>query len=310
MSESTRTVSGEERSGKTDNEELDQVSAAPEAQANAAPEGGADVATQGTPKTEDETAKAFADLESQLAREKERAQQADTLRQNAEAEAARLRDAVQRGEISLKQANLIALQRAAEATDAQITGLKGELTYAFQSGDMARAADLQAALSEAAARKVQLEAGRQQLERTQEVPQQRDPYEAALAQYTPRTQAWLRQHPEIVRDQATGNKALMAHNAVVAQGHVIESDAYFDAMDKALGYKADAPSSASRPAPRPAPALAPSKNGSLDTRSKIKEARDMSPRMMQLARESDMKPEEWLRNYNDLLAAGQIDPIH
>jgi hypothetical protein len=69
------------------------------------------------------------------------------------------------------------------------------------------------------------------------MPQQMDPVEQVATQLSPRSAAWVRNHPECVRDQKLYAKMVGVHNFAVADGYVPDSDAYFDFIERSLGYR-------------------------------------------------------------------------
>lgn len=87
-----------------------------------------------------------------------------------------------------------------------------------------------------------------------------DPIEKFAAQLSPRSAAWLRQHPECATDRSKNNAMIGAHYTAVAAGIEPESDAYYAHIEQALGY-AQKPAPTQRTAPPPA---APS-SGSVPT---------------------------------------------
>jgi len=281
---------------------------------------------QQTQQTPDELESALEQVKAQLDDERRQREEAQRARQAAEADAGRQRQAVQQGQVTVQQTQLVAVERALEAAVASMADLRRQYSAALAAGDFDKAADVQASLSETAARKVALEGGKQQLEaiikrgpppQQQQQPQQNvDPFEAALSRYTPRTQSWIRKHPDVLKDSASTNRAVAAHHLALADGHIADSDAYFDAMDLALGFKGGQQQSNSQgnrhdtgrkgmsAAP---PARYATPGGRQDTALDV---RSMTPRMLQLAKEADLKPEEWLKYYNEALAAGDVKPIN
>lgn len=271
-------------------------------------------AAQDAPIASDTDA-ALADLRQQLEREKSAREASQAAQRNAEAEAAQLRQRVQQGEISVRQAQLIAVSRALDAHVAQLDGFREQYAQALAAGDFSKAAEIQAGMSEAAAKKVQLAAAKEQLEKAPEpaqaaVPTRSNPTEDALRAYTPRTQEWLRRHPEVISDPKRMQLAVAAHHAALAADHIPDSDAYFDAIERTMGYKAD-PAAQSGGTRKPLPSAPPNRGSGMGNgKPATLRLDDMTPKMRQLAKEADMKPEEWLRNYNDLVSEGKVERMH
>ncbi|HQU24995.1 MAG TPA: hypothetical protein PKX13_12020 [Acidiphilium sp.] len=259
---------------------------------------------------------AFERVKSQLEEEKRARLAAETGRRQAEDAGRRYQQEAAQGHVSVKQANLHAIDRAIEANASSIVSLRSALSAAMSNGDFDQAAEVQAQLSEMAARKVQLEAGKYQLQNTPDQPapqqqmQQSDPFEAQLERYTPRTRDWIRKRPEVLRDERTTNLAVAAHHTALAAGHVADSDAYFDAMDAALGYKQGNQQSQQQPR-RPGTAAPPARSGTPGQRAgQGMSVRDMTPAMVEAAKMADISPEEYLKHYQAAVAAGEIPAIH
>jgi hypothetical protein len=277
---------------------------------------------------------ALADLQRQLDEER-RDKAATTQRaQQAEQDARQAQAAGQTAQDREYQARHAAVSRAIDANKATLTSLKQQLRDARQQGDIDKEAEITEQLGRLGAEAVQLETGKGQLEqwaanqkaaRVQQQQQQQlrqqqqaqgGDMESALARYTPRTQDYIRKHPELLRDPKLTNLATSAHFAAVAAGHIPDSDAYFDALDTTLGYKQAASSgngngAAARRGNLAGGAAAPGRAATPGQRQETAlDVRGMSDHMRQLAKEADMKPEDWLKQYNSLVAAGDIQPIH
>jgi hypothetical protein len=144
--------------------------------------------------------------------------------------------------------------------------LEDKYASALQAGDFAGAAKINREMTANSAKLERLEAGKSALERapkpTVRVPV--DPVEKFTADLTPQSAAWVRAHPEYVRDPKKNAKMLAAHNLVVADDIAADSPEYFEAVERILGIKADpAPADpdpmadAARPSRKSAPAGAP-----------------------------------------------------
>lgn len=78
-----------------------------------------------------------------------------------------------------------------------------------------------------------------------------DPVEKFAAQLSPRSAAWLRQHPECATDRSKNHAMIGAHHTAIAAGIEPESDAYYTHIEQALGYAAR-PAESARVVPPPA----------------------------------------------------------
>lgn len=299
--------------GQFDKERSGQVEAS-----KAPPEGQEQPAEQTSGETEggepEAPEKVMEKLKGQLDEERRLRQAAETGRVQAEQQRQQLMEAVQRGELSTRQANMVAIDRALEATQGTIDALKGAYAAAAREGEYEKMADLQAQMSEMAARKQQLEYGKHQLSQEPEQPQHQqpvqnmDPFEAALQRYSPRTQAWFRQHPEAIQDPAKANLALAAHYKAVGEGYVADTDAYFDKIETEMGYKGAG--AAPQPKARLNTSAPVSRTGGRNGSSKVASVDAMTPAMLDAARTSGLKPEDWLKHYNELVSSGEMQPFH
>lgn len=122
---------------------------------------------------------------------------------------------------------------------------KRDLKLAHEAGDFDKVADAHDRISMANARIVEAEKGKLALEDEIRTPQRQpqaqpnDPVEAYARAMSPRAAAWIRQHPEVVVRGAQGYeiapKAMAAHYAAIDEGAELDSDAYFERLDTALG---------------------------------------------------------------------------
>ncbi len=270
---------------------------------------------KGKGKPQEDWDEAFAKVQADLEMQRTEAQKAAERARQAEGEAARLRGEVHHSQVTAHQAQLAMVDRALQAEVAAIEGAKRDYAAAMQEGDYARAADAQAAMAEAAARKASIGAHKANLEARGEpaAPQAPpaapdDSFEGKLARYTPRTQAFIRQHPEVLTDERTRLKAEGLHSMALSEGYVPDTDAYFHYMEQNLGGK---PADKGANPGRTGFAAPPARRGMMGAgrASDSMTVADMTPKMMQLAQESDMKPEEWLREYQSLVASGQMTPL-
>lgn len=204
----------------------------------------------------------FADLKEQLdaankerEAEKKRADEAAATARTARLEADRARSDAQAARAEGFEGNKAAVANAITAKKSTLDGLEAEYRAAFDAGDSARLATIQRKMSEEAAELKTLESGHAALERdaprrTAEGRQERqdggrtadtdDPFEKYVRQFNPRSQDWLRKHPECVTN-GTKNAQIVAahHEAINIEGYAPESDEYFDYLDQKMGYRGD-----------------------------------------------------------------------
>jgi hypothetical protein len=115
--------------------------------------------------------------------------------------------------------------------------LKGQFKEAMSVGDYDKAAEIQEAMSNNAAKLLQLENGKEAMKskpRQEPVQRSSDPVEAFASQLSPRSADWVRKNPQFVTDPRLNQKMIAAHNIALADGHVPDTDSYFSAIEDTL----------------------------------------------------------------------------
>lgn len=145
--------------------------------------------------------------------------------------------------------------------DSEIAAAQGEADIArrdyqaaMETGDFAKASEANWRINKAASRMNLLEEKKSVLAteparphegavRPQGLPpQQTQPpryqndVEQFIADKSPRTQAWLRSHPETITDPRMNNKTVAAHYEALAEGYAPDTDSYFTFVDRRLGF--------------------------------------------------------------------------
>lgn len=297
----------EERSGKVAATEEETKGVAQEA-----PKGAAQTDEGGDP--EDWEA-AFKRVKDELETAKRGGEEASRRAAVAEDANRRLRGEVHQGQVSVRRQQIAMLDRAIQAEAATIEAAKRDYAAALEAGEYAKAADAQEVMAEAASRRTTMLNGKAQLEATPEpqapAPQQGEPttFEEKLARYTPRTQAFIRRHPELLNDDRMRERAEGLHSIAKSKGYVPDSDAYFDYLERNL---TDESAASGQPGSRKTGAAPPSRNPLTTGRRNTSgmTVADMTPRMLELAHEADMKPEAWLAEYTKLVDSGEIEPLN
>jgi len=145
-----------------------------------------------------------------------------------------------------QDSNLHLVTNAIESVKQNTEVLKSNYSQAMSAGDYDRAAEFQQAMSNNAAKLLQLEQGKQALE---SMPKQQapgpvgvsDPVEALASQLSPRSAAWVRRNPQFATDPRQYQKMLAAHNLAVADGISPDSDEYFDSVESTLRMRRSEP---------------------------------------------------------------------
>ena len=213
------------------------------------------------------------------------------------------------------ETNLQLVVNAIDTVNRDIDLLKQAHTYAMQSGDFARATEIQSEMSSNSAKLLQLENGRQAMESAPRKPEPvappADPVEAFTAQLSRRSADWVRQHPEFVRDPRLNAKMIAAHNLAVADGIPTDTDEYFEAIEQTLKVTPKAAQSetddqyAAKAVRRrdAAPAAAPANRGGQSASSNVVR---LSAAQREMAEMMGMKPEEYAKNMVALKKEGKI----
>lgn len=180
--------------------------------------------------------------EKGIAKLKKRLEEEQKARWEAENKVRQQQAQAQKAHVESQDKDLTLINGAIRQVKTSNDMLKAEYKAALASGDYDKAADLQEFMSVNAAKMLQLENGKVALENKlkqpiQPVERSNDPVEQVASQLSPRSASWVRSHPECVRDQKLYAKMIGAHNFAVADGYVPDSDAYFDFIEKSLGYK-------------------------------------------------------------------------
>lgn len=176
---------------------------------------------------------------------RERAEQAVRDRQKEVLEARRETSKAKEDVVDGQYHTIVA---AIQAANTEAEAAVAEQEAALIAGDLKKASEAQRKIARAEARLVHFEDGKAALEYRMEAakeaaknpppqPQSNvDPVEAQLARYTPRTQDWIREHTEVLTDTKLNRRAMAAHLDAEADGYVPDTDAYFQYLDKRLGY--------------------------------------------------------------------------
>jgi hypothetical protein len=252
----------------------------------------------------------ISDLKRQLDEATARAANAEAAAQAASTESARFRT-------EADQARYTAISRAMETATSEVERQEAAWATAMESGDYKAAAKAQTAQAKAAQQLNQLEAGKQQMEAMRADPRYQQPaqprhdpnsFEGRIAAMSPRTQQWLRAHPDAVSNPMKNAEVVLAHQKAVAAGHAPDSDAYFHFVEQEAGYRAPV----AQPAPRVANPSAPaSQQARAPAGPQINGNRIvMTPKMREAARTAGVTEKEYAREYLKAVKNGDIEPLH
>jgi phage I-like protein len=239
-------------------------------------------------------------LKGQLERERQARADAERRAQEAATSAYYANNEVQ-------DSNLHLVNNAIDTIQNQNNILKANFKNAMENGDYDSVVEIQEAMSDNAAKLMQLEQGKQALETTPRGPAPvyvpSDPVEALASQLTPRSADWVRSHPEYATDQRLNQKMLAAHQLAVADGISPDTDEYFSSVERVLGI------GESRPAPKrqSAPPAAPVSRSGSGTGSSNPNHVTLSGAEREMAELMGMTPKEYAQNKLALKRAGRLN---
>jgi hypothetical protein len=162
------------------------------------------------------------------------------------------------------EASQAAIDNAITAVEGEASQAEQEYAAAMEAGDFKAAATAQRKIAKAERKLGDLENGKAELTRAKPEPavtkkaDPADPFEQYVSQFSPRSQSYLRKNASYVTDKKLNDRLLAAHYEASAEGHVLDSDAYFDFIDHRMGKtvkepekKADEPRRSERRASAP-----------------------------------------------------------
>ena len=249
-------------------------------------------------------------LKAQLEEEKQKRLAAES----AAHEASRL---AQQAKVEVADNEMHLINNAIEAVKRNAELLKREYAEALSTGAYDRAAEVQEAIANNSYKLSKLVDGKEALHnRVQNpTPASNDPVEQVASQLSPRSAAWVRSHPEYVRDPVKYESMLRAHNVAVAEGYSPDSDAYFQYVENRLWFRnepkaepeAEPTSAAAKPAQkRQAAPAAPSSSVAGSGSGRTLVAR-LSAEEREIAEMLKITPEEYAKHREDLRKEGKIN---
>lgn len=194
--------------------------------------------------------------------------------------------------------------------------LKGQYAEAMQAQDFAKVAEIQSTMADNAANLAIFKDGKKKLEAAPKptVRTPVDPVEQFAAQLTPQSAAWVREHPEYVRDARKNQKMMAAHALAMADGIKADTPEYFRSIEDTLRITPPEPEHTDDPMrdaaqevrPRKStPAAAPvSRSGNGGSRSNVVR---LTAAQVEAAENSGISLEEYAKNLTALRAEGKLN---
>lgn len=225
--------------------------------------------------------------------------------------------------LEVQDSNLQLIASAIDSVNRSNQMLKRDYAAAMSAGNFEHAAEIQSHMSINGAKLLQLENGKAALEQRIANPPQRqqetpsDPVEAVAAQLSPRSAAWVRSHPECVRDQKLYMRMIGAHNIAVSDGYVPDSDEYFEQIERQMGMRkqptavsneeTEEPSSmAAKPMARKSPPPAAPSSRAASNGSSGRNTVTLNSAEREMASIMGMTPEEYAKNKVALKKEGKL----
>lgn len=265
---------------------------------------------------EEDVEKGINDLKAQLERER-------MARINAEKQAREAAEAASRASGDVHDTNIQLIAGAIDTVKRENGMLKTRFRDAAAMGDADAMAEIQEAMSLNAAKLMQLEAGKTQLESrpkpVYEMPAPSDPVEAFASQLSPRSAEFIRKNPDCVTDPRKNKIMINAHSLALSKGIQADTDDYFnfiaDAMDMPAPFRSarheqdedSALSSASAPTQRrSAPPAAPVSRSAMNNSGTRPNVVRLSKDEREMAAMMGMTNEEYAKNKLALEREGKL----
>ena len=248
---------------------------------------------------------------------------ANRARMEAEERARQAAEMARAAQTDVQETNMHLLRSAIDTLKRDNDILKANYRDAMQVGDYEKAAEIQEQLSGNAAKLLQIESGREEMEirmrqpvRPVEPPRPSDPVEAFAQQLSPRSADWVRRNPQCVTDPRLHQKMIAAHNLAVMDGLQPDTDEYFREIETTLKLrraeqaeeKDDAMSSAAKTVTRrdSAPPAAPVSRSGAPGKSPAG-SYTLTKAEAEAARDMGMTPREYALNKEALVKAGRLN---
>lgn len=171
---------------------------------------------------------------------KKRLEDEQKARFEAERREREAQQAVQKAQRDVQDGDYQLIMSAIDKAKSNSELLKNAYAESMAAGDYRKAADIHEALALNANKLSTLENGKAALENRLKQPVQpvsNDPVEEFASRLTPRSAAWIRNNPDYARDPAKYDAMVRAHNHAMGEGHVPDSDSYFQHVEMRLGMR-------------------------------------------------------------------------
>ena len=175
----------------------------------------------------------LADLKRQLSEERKARVDAENKVQTVTRENSRVKADSEDSDMRL-------LNTAIDRLNEEAAMLKSSFATLMQQGEFDKAIEFQESLAKNVQNRMKLETGRDQMVAKAKKPKDAESeIENTVKNLSARSAAWIRAHPEYIKDPALNKRLMTAHSIAVEDGHATDSDGYFKAMEKRLGITKD-----------------------------------------------------------------------
>jgi hypothetical protein len=255
-------------------------------------------------------------LKQQLEAEKAARLASDAARQTAEQHAREAAAAELQARTDVQASDLTVTTSAIASLTEKGTLLEQRYAEAASIGDHLAMGKISREMSANEAKLVRLEESKVHLEKAPK-PQLRipsDPVEKFAAALAPQSAAWIRAHPEYVRDRGKNAELMAAHQIALARGHAGDSPEYFKSIEKTLDMaqpvaeptiEVDTTPQRATGGRQAAPAAAPVSRGGSGQGSRPNTVR-LTSEEVEMAKMMDMTPEQYAKNKIALQREGKM----
>lgn len=257
------------------------------------------------------------DLKKQLA-ESERARRAEADgRRQADQRAATAMSTVDKSRFEAVNAYEVSAKQALLAGQNALKSAKVAFKTAMDASDFEAAADAQATIADATSnikgaeyQLAQVDAVKKQL--TTQAEQQAQQASQQVVPAHSRSADWIKAHPQFNERGALYNRAMAAHHKALEDGVTLESDAYFDRLNKAVdpnNKETEVTTQQTKQAARPtagATAASPTRSGGGTTENQTPQKIRLTPAQVEAAAISGLTPAAYAKHMLALQAEGKI----
>jgi hypothetical protein len=264
--------------------------------------------------------KAQVDVDQALSELKDRLENVERARQDAEKRARDAETIAMSAKNEVTDTNMHLLNNAIDTVKRDVSILKANYRHALASGDYGEAAEIQEQMSQNTSKLLRLEEGKSEMEKMprQEVPSYHsgDPVEAFASRLSYESAKWIRAHPEYVTNPNMNQMMIGAHTLAKGRGIVEDTPEYFNFIENTLGIEGNdsyvprgrsEDTQAASGGRQAAPMAAPVSRSASTTGSSRPNVVRLSEAERETAEALGMTYQEYAKNKLDLQRAGKLN---